>query len=154
MEHNEGDKQCEVNASCRKLLPEQFYKIYETIIETNSGIMTDSFKMCEQPCYKVKVNLEVTWHIQSWKGGDAWLQIYDNTKTVPVHKAVFSFDIFSLTVELGSALGLWLGKDYYHRLAILSNYMTFVVSYFIKLNLNCIIHLKKNSKDRNIQFKI
>jgi hypothetical protein len=26
-----------------------------------------------------------------------------------VHKQVYSYDIFSLTVDLGSALGLWMG---------------------------------------------
>ena len=42
--------------------------------------------------------------------GEAQLNVYDEVETVPVAKAVYSFDIFTLTVELGSALGLWLGK--------------------------------------------
>jgi hypothetical protein len=111
MEQYEEDKQCEVNALNRNLLPELFYKIWKTFDKINSGIEIDLFKLCQQPCYQVKVNLEVTWQVQNWKD-DAWLQIYDNSKTVPFHKAVYRSDIFSLTVELGSALGLWLGKGF------------------------------------------
>ena len=48
-------------------------------------------------------------NIPNWMG-EAQLNVYDEVETVPVAKAVYSFDIFTLTVELGSALGLWLGK--------------------------------------------
>ena len=115
MEDNEEKNQCEVDAPSRKLMPEHFYKIWKTVDELDSGIMIDSFQMCQQPCYQVKINLEVTWQVQNVKDG-ALLQIYDKAKTVPVRKAGYSFDIFSLTVELGSALGLWLGKAYYLNL--------------------------------------
>ena len=115
MEHNKEKNQCEVDVPSRKLLPEHFYKIWKTVDELDSGIMIDSFQMCQQPCYQVKINLEVTWQVQNVKDG-ALLQIYDKAKTVPVRKAGYSFDIFSLTVELGSALGLWLGKAYYLNL--------------------------------------
>ena len=42
----------------------------------------------------------------------AFLELYDNDENVLIEKSVYSIDIFSLTVELGSALGLWLGKVY------------------------------------------
>ena len=41
----------------------------------------------------------------------AKLLIFDEAKTVPIFKTVYSKTIFTLAVELGSGLGLWLGKS-------------------------------------------
>ena len=41
----------------------------------------------------------------------AELKLMDNTNSVTISKSVYSYDILTLTVELGSALGLWLGMD-------------------------------------------
>ena len=73
--------------------------------------MPQSFKQCQEPCYQVKVSHKELWQIKDMDGR-AVLEIHDNDENVLIQKSVYSFDIFSLTVELGSGLGLWLGKAY------------------------------------------
>ena len=53
--------------------------------------------------------------IASWQDM-AELKLMDNTKSVTISKSVYSYDILTLTVELGSALGLWLGMDMLSKL--------------------------------------
>ena len=71
--------------------------------------------MCFQACVSkgitLKLSCQVKWEekeITTWSKY-ARLAIYDNVESVRTKKAVYSFDIFMLTVELGSALSLWLG---------------------------------------------
>ena len=66
-------------------------------------------KQCLPPCYQVKIILDQKQDYPYWKN-NAELTIYEEIETVPVFKAVHSFDIFTLAVELGSALRLWLGN--------------------------------------------
>ena len=66
-------------------------------------------KQCLPPCYQVKIILDQKQDYPYWKN-NAELTIYEEIETVQVFKAVHSFDIFTLAVELGSALGLWLGN--------------------------------------------
>ena len=65
-------------------------------------------KQCLPPCYQVLAKWNQKEHIPNMKS-PAILDVYENTETIPISKAVYSFDIFTLIVELGSALGLWLG---------------------------------------------
>ena len=71
--------------------------------------MPQSFNLCQEPCYQVKVSHKEVWQIKNMEGS-ACLEIHDNDEVVWIHTAVYSFDIFLLAVELGSNLGLWLGK--------------------------------------------
>ena len=84
-------------------------QVFNDLYSLTSGIMPESFKQCPKPCYQVKLSSSETWEIKNWKN-NAILKIYNNAETISVHKAVYSYDIFTLAVELGSALGLWLGK--------------------------------------------
>ena len=83
--------------------------VFEDIASLNTGIMPQSFKLCQEPCYQVKVSHKEVWQIKNMEGS-ACLEIHDNDEVVWIHTAVYSFDIFLLAVELGSNLGLWLGK--------------------------------------------
>ena len=74
------------------------------------GVKIDLMKHCIEPCYQVKVIFEER-SLATWDNY-ALLNIYGNVETVRVLKAVYSFDIFMLMVELGSALGLWLGRNH------------------------------------------
>ena len=81
---------------------------FEDLNNLHAGIQLNNMKQCLPPCYQVQVKWNKKEHVPNWKG-NAWLYIHDSTDNVPIYKAVYSFDIFTLTVELGSALGLWLG---------------------------------------------
>ena len=85
--------------------------VFDDILSLNTGIMPQSFKQCQKPCYQVEVSHKEVFQIKDMEGSDV-LEIYDNDEDVSIHKSVYSFDIFSLAVELGSNLGLWLGKGY------------------------------------------
>ena len=85
--------------------------VFDDILSLNTGIMPQSFKQCQKPCYQVEVSHKEVFQIKDMEGS-AVLEIYDNDEDVSIHKSVYSFDIFSLAVELGSNLGLWLGKGY------------------------------------------
>ena len=99
-------KQCEVDIPVGRL--ELQDDIYENIWALTSGLKIDLMTQCLPSCYQVKVKWEEKEHLISKKNA-FFLYINDNVKTVRTQKAVYSFDIFMLMVELGSALGLWLG---------------------------------------------
>ena len=99
--------QCENNQN-RNIKFKENNTILEDLRSLNSGIMPDTIQQCQKPCYQVKVRSEEVWMTSGWKDY-ASLEIHDNDDNLPIHKAIYSFDIFMLTVELGSALGLWLG---------------------------------------------
>ena len=98
--------QCEVDIPVGRL--ELQDDIYENIWALTGGLKIDLMAQCLPSCYQVKVKWEEKEHLILDKHA-FFLYINDNVKTVRTQKAVFSFDIFMLMVELGSALGLWLG---------------------------------------------
>ena len=106
MDEAEG-KECEVDVAVPVMKSELQKEIFKDIWDLSSGIKINLLKQCVEPCYQVKVKWEET-EITTWNKYTR-LAIYDNVKSVRTQKAVYSFDIFMLTVELGSALSLWLG---------------------------------------------
>ena len=108
MEASDG-KHCEVDVPTKdnKTIQQQVFNVFNTL---TSGIMPESFQQCQKPCFQVKLSSSESWEAKSWKN-NAILEIYNHAETVLVNKAVYGYDIFTLTVELGSALGLWLGKN-------------------------------------------
>ena len=62
---------------------------------------------CLPPCYQLSSQLKKTTY-RTNRPSDAFLKITSEQK-VRVITDAYSFSIFSLVVELGSALGLWLG---------------------------------------------
>ena len=67
---------------------------------------TESFPLCKAPCQKMKFNVK---KIDSWKRDDHGSIEFDINDEVTVHTDTCAYDMFSLVVDLGSALGLWLG---------------------------------------------
>jgi hypothetical protein len=99
-------KQCEVDIPVGRL--ELQDDIYANIFDLTSGLKIDMMAQCLPSCYQVKVKWEEKEHLILDKHA-FFLYINDHVKSVRTKKAVYSFDIFMLMVELGSALGLWLG---------------------------------------------
>ena len=104
-----GDEQCEMSNPTRNAKFDPNNTVFEDLVSLTGGIMPQSFKHCQKPCYQVKVSRKEVWQVRDWEG-DAYVEIHENNEDVLIQKSVYSFDIFSLTVELGSNLGLWLGK--------------------------------------------
>ena len=101
------EKQCETDVPMEDFKEKVRDQIWNDIYSFASGIELDLMKQCLPPCYQVKLTWEETFSTTSNKY--AFLDIFDNVESIRTKKAVYSFDIFMLMVELGSALGLWLG---------------------------------------------
>ena len=103
-------KQCEVHVPSKSMDSATYLQIWKNLDTVTDRIRIDIMDQCKEPCYQVKVNLKEKANIKATFIQKAELKIIDNAKTVPILKAVNSYDFFTLTVELGSALGLWLGN--------------------------------------------
>ena len=62
---------------------------------------------CKPSCYQMKINFMLVKEITNFPKHSVLEIIFD--RDVQVYKRVYSYDVFSLVVELGSALGLWVG---------------------------------------------
>ena len=104
------DKLCEIDVKSMAIdgkLHEQLWKYFDMLTD---GRKIDLMKQCLPACYQIKAKLEKIFDYP-YRLNNARLMITEAEENVKVFKAVYSFDIFTLTVELGSALGLWLGKN-------------------------------------------
>ena len=65
------------------------------------------FKRCLPPCKTIKSKL---WQV-SYRSNHKYGAVFEarSKEWATVHTQVYSYDILSLTVDLGSALGLWMG---------------------------------------------
>ena len=71
------------------------------------GMETNTFAACLPPCFVMKWTMKELFH-QATHDDFAFLQVQikDN---VTVYTDVYAYDGFSLVIDLGSSLGLWLG---------------------------------------------
>jgi hypothetical protein len=100
---------CERNVQSKNISVKTLKHTFVDLNNLHAGIHLHNMKQCLPPCYQVQVKWNKREHVPNWKG-NTWLYVHDDgDDNVPIFKAVYSFDIFTLTVELGSALGLWLG---------------------------------------------
>ena len=104
-------KECEKDIETLEIENGRYEKIVLELDFLTDGNHIDVMDECRKPCYTIKVNLIEKVHIQNYKD-PSYARIIDNAKTVTIYKSTYSFDIFALVVELGSALGLWLGKQF------------------------------------------
>ena len=65
------------------------------------------FENCLPPCMKMELRMKSTSHITNGKRYTR-LSIFMKSQVV-ISKDTYSYDIFNLMVDMGSALGLWLG---------------------------------------------
>ena len=104
-----GGKECEEEIETLGVDKGRYNQIWSDIDFLTDGNHISMMKECMKPCYTVTVNLVEKTHIRNFKG-HSYARIIDSADKVKVYKSAHSFDVFALIVELGSALGLWLGK--------------------------------------------
>ena len=87
------------------------------------------FESCMPPCLKMSISLKRTSKVTN---GEEVSRLSIVTKNeVVVMKATYSYDIFSLIVDIGSALGLWLGLS---ALSLFDNIIILTQRYHKKIN--------------------
>ena len=107
---DESDKNlCEIGIEAKEIEPGLLKNVTKDINALLGRRIIEVMKLCLPPCYQEKTHLKLEYLNPGYQKS-ARLDIFKTGVIVPVFKAVYSFDIFTLAVELGSALGLWLGK--------------------------------------------
>ena len=98
--------------------------IYSDLLELLGNKEADMFKKCLPPCITMMTKLEnIMYKTNVLEKADFEAKSND---WATVHKQVYSYDIFNLTVDLGSALGLWMGLSCISILdCILANFIKF-----------------------------
>ena len=102
------NKICEIGLESKEIDPKLFEEVWKDIYKLTDRRKINVLQHCLPPCYQVDCQLDMKLD-DSYTRETAYLDIYDDAKTVPIFEAVHSFDVFMLSVELGSGLGLWLG---------------------------------------------
>ena len=101
------DQKCDHPVESKKLEENIFEGVLEDFNSVTDGLDIEVQKKCAVPCYKIELQVRKM-AVNPNFPNNAMLKIV-HSNAVPVTKAVYSFNKFMLTVELGSALGLWLG---------------------------------------------
>ncbi len=70
------------------------------------GLKTHLIEPCKPSCLTMSIKLK---RLDQWTGNDAAILQFNILDDVTVHTATSAYDMFNLVVDLGSALGLWLG---------------------------------------------
>ncbi len=109
------------NSSCENVknlkMPDVFHKEISKFVY---GWKSNSLSMCKQPCSRLGFKLVEIRKIYNRRNrGNVGLLFYDEVK---VYTDVFAYDMFSLVVDLGSALGLWLGLSALNLFSSLVDY--------------------------------
>ena len=73
------------------------------------GRKIDAHDKCMKPCKSLKASIKKTFRLAT-RLQNAILS-YDILNSVTVHTDIYDYDLFDLVVDLGSALGLWLGMS-------------------------------------------
>ena len=102
-------KLCEIGIKSKSIGENLLNQMWKNINMLTDRRKIDLMRQCLPHCYQIKTKLieKVNYPFIS---NNASLIITNAEENIKVFKAVYTFDIFTLTVELGSALGLWLGK--------------------------------------------
>ena len=82
-------------------------KIYDQLHKFVNGREMDFLELCLPPCLSMSFQLTELWKLTT-RLDDAKINFRIKDE-VTVHTDVYSYDIFSLVVDLESSLGLWLG---------------------------------------------
>ena len=97
-------------------------EMFEEIPKFVHGWKMRSLSACKQPCLQLDFKLnEVGSTMNRIDIGYVQMLIYDE---VNVYRDVYAYDMFSLVVDLGSSLGLWLGLS---ALSMFSSAVDFII---------------------------
>ena len=99
---------CDADVESKIVEKKTLNKTLNDLLSLIDGIKIDLMTKCLPSCYQIHVKWNEKENVQNWKG-ETMINVHNIADTIPISKAVYSFDIFTLIVELGSALGLWLG---------------------------------------------
>ena len=83
--------------------------VHEGILDLGNfvlGIKTNHIQPCRPPCQTVSIKLK---RVDHWTRKDYAQLQFNILEEVTVHTDTPAYDMFNLVVDLGSALGLWLG---------------------------------------------
>ena len=115
---------CEINKNVKTLEIDNIGDYRYEFLLFNKGMDMDFFKFCLPPCLTMHINYKKINHetnIKSW--ANVQFKFLDE---VTVYTSTNAYDMFSLVVDLGSSLGLWLG------LSALSMY-DYILEAFVKI---------------------
>ncbi len=116
---------CEINKNVKNLELDNIKEYRYEFLKFNKGMEMDFFKVCLPPCLTMHIHVNKMNHetnIKSW--ANVQFKFLDE---VTVYTSTNAYDMFSLVVDLGSSLGLWLG------LSALSMY-DYILEVFVKIN--------------------
>ena len=104
--------------------------LYKNIVKLLKNLEAEMFKKCLSPCKTMKTKLqEVSYRSNSVEY--AYFEANSNDWAT-VYTKVYSYDILSLTVDLGSALGLWMGLSCLSILDLILENWILIKKYWIK----------------------
>ena len=85
---------------------ENFKNVSNEIQRFTMGLENKIPDTCKIPCHKMNFKIK---KIDDWSMVNTGVLQYNLIDKVTVHKDYYAYDVFDLVVDLGSALGLWLG---------------------------------------------
>ena len=100
------DSVCEIDKAVQVKDTTDYEILTSDLIEMSSGLEMDIFQTCLPPCRSMKVLMKRVDHGSQLN--KSWLVLKAN-KDVTVYTEMYEYNGLSLVVDLGSAMGLWLG---------------------------------------------
>ncbi len=102
-----SDSVCEIDKEVQVKDTNDYEILTSDLIEMSSGLEMDILQTCLPPCRSMRVLMKKVDHT-SQSLYKSWL-VLKTAKDVVVYTEVYEYNGLSLVVDLGSAMGLWLG---------------------------------------------